>query len=292
MSIEEMFAPAFESNMGAPASRVGMATRGIAPDADKQKRSLIWEADGYAKAQPGVSGGALKQKALQAAKTAAFESAKAFLDGQGGAASAPYRFPQPGAAGVKVLQVTDHGMGADGRYHVWIKGELSYLLDQQQSEASMKNAAGPLSVRVWTERKRYRQGEQVVVNLQGNRDFHARVFTILSNGAVLQLAPNAQRKSDLFDGGLVHQLPDMMLNEEFRLTVAPPFGEDRILVFASEKPLADIATKPAGQGLSLFPGTGEQLRTLSRRLMGGAGATGNGGAELVEAEWRFATTAR
>jgi hypothetical protein len=87
----------------------------------------------------------------------------------------------------------------------------------------------------------------------------------------------------------VYRIPDK--EDRFDLKVSPPYGEDHIVVYASEVPLGEVATEPIGQGLRLYRGGEKEFALKSRGIqVVGADAGGSGGREFYEASWTVTTT--
>jgi Domain of unknown function (DUF4384) len=104
--------------------------------------------------------------------------------------------------------------------------------------------SAPLNVKVWTDRKQYKEGQLVKIYLKANKPFHGRVVYEDASGKIVQLLPNPYRTENYFQGGTVYELPDA--NDHFSLEVSPPFGGERVTVYASTSPLGGIETTPAG----------------------------------------------
>ncbi len=115
----------------------------------------------------------------------------------------------------------------------------------------------PLQVKVWTDKQSYREGEEINIFLQGNKDFYGKVVNITSDGTIIQLLPNPYRNLDFFKGGRTYRIPDT--GDVFNLEVSPPYGEERLLVYASETQLGKVQLASAGQGLSVFQGSKAEL---------------------------------
>jgi len=113
-----------------------------------------------------------------------------------------------------------------------------------QDKNALDNPNTPLHVRIWTDKKTYRQGEKIKVYLQGNKPFYARVLYKDVLGRLLQLLPNAYRKDNYFHGGVVYEIPAG--NDRFELEVNPPFGEENIIVYSSLQPLGEIYLQETG----------------------------------------------
>lgn len=120
-----------------------------------------------------------------------------------------------------------------------------------------------LAVRVWTERDSYKKGERIRIFLRGNRDFHARIFYRDAGGQLVQLLPNQQRTHDRFQAGVVHEVPGS--GDRFTLDVTPPFGEERVIVYASTEPMRALQLRAAGPMYAVPPSEaplGLQLRGI------------------------------
>lgn len=139
----------------------------------------------------------------------------------------------------------------------------------------------PLEVRVWTEHKTYKAGQAIKIFLKGNKDFYARIVYRDVDGNLVQLLPNAYRKTASFAGGQTYAVPDD--TDAFDLVVGPPFGTERILVFASTAPVGSIAGQDIGQGLSLLEGSIEDIRRQTRGVAVQSKAPGNVKTEFVDA---------
>lgn len=102
----------------------------------------------------------------------------------------------------------------------------------------------PLSIKVWTDKKEYKQGEKIKIYLKGNKPFYARVLYKEAKGEMVQLLPNPYRREAYFNGGVVYEIPSG--NDRFDLEVTPPFGEENIIVYGSTAELGAIEAKENG----------------------------------------------
>jgi len=147
----------------------------------------------------------------------------------------------------------------------------------------------PLKVMVWTSKKEYKTGESIEIFVRGNQDSYARVVDITSSGDIIQLLPNAYRKDNFFKAGVTYKIPDK--GDAFELKVTPPYGEDNVMVYASEVPLGGVELESIGQGLIRYRGLKSDLATQSRGIsMIGTGADKTAGAEFYEATWSLKTS--
>ena len=112
------------------------------------------------------------------------------------------------------------------------------------SLAVIDDPSAPLTVKVWTDKKEYKEGEKVKVYIKGNRPFYARVIYKDASGAMVQILPNPYRTDNFFNGGAIYEVPTG--NDKFELVVNPPFGEENVIVYASSSPLGEIDTEAQG----------------------------------------------
>jgi hypothetical protein len=272
------------------------------PSPDDAKHSCIQEVSGYANLSEDMTLAQTRQAAVTNAKRLAVEMARTYIQSQTTVEN--FVLKQDLVTGsaegaVTVLEIKDYGVEDNSRYHVWIKAEVVYDLEPAAGPAPASGAAAgpgtdgmnpdaPLTVQIWTPQKVYQQGETITIYLKGNRNFYARIVDMTSAGEIIQLLPNDYRQNNYFEAGKVYQIPDE--EDRFSLSVSPPFGQDRIVVYASEVPLGDVQTEAAGNGLRSFKGSPGQLATLSRGIAVKPASQGSpGGAAFFEGRWNVTT---
>ncbi len=113
-----------------------------------------------------------------------------------------------------------------------------------QSPAVADDPSAPLTVKAWTDKKAYKEGEKVKIYIKGNKPFYARVLYKDASGATVQLLPNPYRTDNYFNGGTIYEIPTG--NDKFDLEVSPPFGDENVLVYASSLPLGELSTEAQG----------------------------------------------
>lgn len=262
---------------------------------DQEKRSFIRAVDGYAYLSEDMTLAQTRATAFANAKRQALEAAKTYIQSKTKVKDfqVEYDLIWSSAEGaVTVLEQKDHGVEGNTRYHVWIKAEVVYEVKPKKPEVgtavAIMNKDAPLTVKVWTDKKHYKAGESIKIFVQGNRDFYARIVDIATGGEIIQLLPNDFRAINFFRGGKVYRIPDK--GDRFDLKVTPPFGEDRIVVYASEAPLGEVAMDSVGQGLRQYRGVRKGLALKSRGVkIVGTGKDSNNGAEFYEATWTLST---
>ncbi len=271
----------------------GRENRNAAKGPDHEKHSCIQAVDGYAYLSEDMTLAQTRITAFANAKRQAVERARVYIQSKTKVKDARLEYDivwSKAEGAVSVLEQKDLGVEENSRYHVWIKAEVTYGLRPQKSasaRADVMDSDAPLTVRVWTDKKRYDAGDRITVFLQGNQAFYGRIVDITATGEIIQLLPNDFRGSAFFEPDRVYRIPDQ--EDRFELKVSPPYGEDRIVVYASEVPLADIAMEPIGHGLHRYRGTINDLAVKARgiKLVGKKGATD--GAEFYETTWTVAT---
>ncbi len=300
----------------------GLLSPGLADEpGDLEKRSCIQAVDGYSYLSEDKTVAELRTAALNNAKQQALTNAKTYIRSRTEVENFVLKSDDVlinSEGTVKILEQKDYGIQDNSRYHIWVKAEVEYQLGEggapakaaapavpaasPAGEVSHKvspppPAGGPLTVKIWSPKKEYKQGEKIEIFVQGNRDFYARIVDINSQGDIVQLLPNDYRTASLFTGGRTYKIPDT--GDGFDLTVSPPFGTDRIVVYASEVPLGEVAMESIGQGLSAYGGDRQSLAISTRGIAvtgkkTGAGEQHGAGeqpiAEFYEATHEISTT--
>ncbi len=289
-----LFFVAFFLLIFAPCAGIAQDTRAIQVTPDQEKRSLIQEVDGYAFLSEDMTLSEIRATAFANAKKQAVQMARTFIKSKTKIENFVLKSSKITATAegaVRILEQKDHGVVENSRYHVWIKAEVEYSLGPTGDQSGQKAdsiQAGPLTVKVWTSKKEYKQGENIEIFVQGNRDFYARIVDITSNGQIVQLLPNAFRRLNYFKSGKIYKIPDE--GDHFDLKVSPPFGQDQIVVYASEVPLGAVEMEPVGKGLSMFKGDKKAFESKTRGIsVLGSGQKAAAGAEFYEAAWTLTT---
>jgi hypothetical protein len=270
------------------------SSRAVSVVPDEERRSVIQEADGYANIGEDQTMSQMREIAFTNAKRRVLEKAKTRITSETKIKDFQLEYDvviSKAEGDVTILEEKDHSI-QDNRYHVWIKAEVNYALQAKgggSSPSLLMDAAAPLTVKVWTDNKSYQAGEEITVFVEGNRDFYARVLNMSGEDAIVQLLPNTYRTSDQFKGGKTYRIPDA--GDRFKLRVQPPFGPDKIVVYASESPIGDISLQEIGRGLQQYQGTQTDLARDSRRGVGvyDTSDASSPGASFYEATWKFTT---
>jgi hypothetical protein len=272
-------------------------TRAVTVAPDAEKRSSIHTVDGYANLSEDMTLKETRSMAFANAKRQAVEMAQTYIQSKTKVENFELKLDEVNASAegaVTILEQKDFGIEKNTRYHVWIKAEVEYSLKpgaQTTTPDGALDPGAPLTVKVWTSKKKYNKGDQIEIYLQGNRDFYARIVDITSDGNIIQLLPNDYRTVNRFKGGKLYKIPDQAQGDHFVLNVAPPYGQDQIVVYASEAPLGQIEAKPLGQGLSVVSGDRKSLAAKTRGIaVSGTGPKMEAGADFYEATWTLSTT--
>jgi hypothetical protein len=262
---------------------------------DQEKRSCIQAVDGYAYLSENMTLAQTRAAAFINAKRQALEAGRTYIQSKTKVKNLEVEYDlvwSDSEGAVSILEQKDHGVKDNTRYHVWIKAEVEYGLKpkgQQASQGLVMDKDAPLTVKVWTSKKQYRAGENIEIFVQGNRDFYARIVDITSGGNIMQLLPNDYRKVDFFKARKVYKIPGE--GDHFDLKVTAPYGEDQIVVYASEVPVGQVDMEAVGQGLRRYRGNRESLAAMTRGIQVTPSApSANSGTEFYEATWTLTTT--
>jgi hypothetical protein len=161
-------------------------------------------------------------------------------------------------------------------------------LGKNQGASLADDPAAPLSVRVWTDRREYRQGQKVKIYLKGNKPFFGRVVYRDVAGNLVQLLPNPYRKDNYFNGGVVYELPGG--EDRFDLEVTPPFGSEDITVYASTAKLGELEIAPVDGVYEVRTQAKDvAVHTRGIRIAAKGAGGGDGAAEFSEAQLTVTT---
>ncbi len=132
-----------------------------------------------------------------------------------------------------------------------------------KANTQSEDPSAPLTIRLWTNKRQYKEREEIKIYIRGNKPFYARILHKGVNGEVLQLLPNPFRQDNYFNGGAIYEVPSGA--DRFEMEVSPPFGEESIIVYASTAPLGEIELAPAG-GVYRIKTESQRIGEMSRAV--------------------------
>jgi hypothetical protein len=187
---------------------------------------------------------------------------------------------------VQILQQEETIPGKGERPHIWIEAETGFLLKERKTgnrpDAALLDRADLLDVRIWTDRKEYEEGEAVTLYLQGNRDFYGKVIQIDMKGEVLQLLPNNYRQLSSFEKEKRYRIPDE--GDRYQLTVRPPPGTMRFIVYATRLPMSQVNLQSTTGGIFKYRASAKAFGRSVRHIIP---AGEEQIAEFCEASWEI-----
>lgn len=171
-------------------------------------------------------------------------------------------------ADVRVLEVLESAWHQDPTagqcYRTRILAEVVPEASGKNLHGSLpEDPAAPLTIRLWTDKDSYRSGEVVRVYLKGNKPFYALLAYKDVAGRLIQLLPNPMRHANRFQGGVVYRVPD--LEDGFDLKVIPPYGREKVMLFAGTGPLGTVRTTK-NSGILVIDETPEDLARSTRSI--------------------------
>lgn len=153
-------------------------------------------------------------------------------------------------ASVKVIKEIEKGWFRDPSsgecFRLKVKAEVipdEKKININAKDTSFDDPTSPLNVKVWTDKKEYKNSEKIKVYIRGNKPFYARVTYKDAAGKIVQLFPNPYSSNNYFKGGTVYEIPSG--EDKFELEVSPPFGSESITVYAGSSQLGDIDLESA-----------------------------------------------
>jgi hypothetical protein len=275
---------------------IGANQKSVLPGSEpgNRKRSCIQAVDGYAYLSEDMTLAETREAAFSNAKRQAVEMAKTYISTRTKVVNLETEYDiilSKSEGAVSILEQKDLGVEKNTRYHVWIKAEVEYSVVPKSGldiAAALENKNAPLTVKIWTAKKQYRRGEVIQIFMQGNRDYYARIININTEGNIIQLLPNDFKRRNSFNAGKIYRIQDT--GDRFVLRASPPYGRDRIIIYASEAPLGDVAMEAVGQGLNRFRGNVGSLAAKPRGIQLEPDTSGSTpAASFYEGVWTFMT---
>ncbi|MBW2630830.1 MAG: DUF4384 domain-containing protein [Deltaproteobacteria bacterium] len=257
---------------------------------DLEIRSVIQLIDVYAYPPEGGETGQIRGKMLSKARGSIFERAKKYLDSKTKIAGINLKYKiikNKTGHFVTILNVKNYDVDDKGRYHARMQGEVKYRLEdltygKDRLRTVLMKPAAPLTVEVWTDKRKYSEGEPVKIFFKGNRDFYGKIVKVGVKGRVFQLLPNNYRQISFFKESRVYTIPDE--GDRFNLEVHSPFGEEKVIVYASDLPLSLRNMKTVAGGLYAYRGKESSLGKSVRKSIS---IPEGGTAEFCESVWKI-----
>lgn len=133
-------------------------------------------------------------------------------------------------------------------YQVKVKAEVipdNDTMDRiSKGKSQVDDPSAPLNVQLWMDKKEYKEKDKIHIYIRGNKPFYARVVHVGVKGELLQLLPNPFRQNNFFSGAVIYKIPSA--EDQFEMEVTQPFGQENIIVYASNAPLGEINLAPMG----------------------------------------------
>ncbi len=177
-------------------------------------------------------------------------------------------------ADVKVIDIvnatwadTDQG----DCYTIRIQAEVvpaHETLQNVNPDVLLGDPSAPLTVKLWVNNESPTEGEGLKAYVRGNKPFFGRLIYKDASGAQYQVLPNPYRSDVYFQGGVIYEVPGG--NDQFDLTISPPFGEEQLTLYASTAPLGDLESANLGPVLEVARKT--RGIKIKKRPEGTAGA--------------------
>lgn len=194
----------------------------------------------------------------------------------------------PPEGSVKIVGQKEMQTGKEKRPHFWFEAETGFLLKDAKTgdrpDSALLDRADLLDVGIWTDKKEYREGQTISLTLRGNRDFHAKVVQINTQGQILQILPNNYRQVSVFKKDRPYRLPDE--GDRYQLIVKPPFGNIRFIVYATRLPMSHVNLKTISAGIYEYRSS---LRNFGRSVRRVIPAGEEAMTEFSEVLWQVKT---
>lgn len=178
-------------------------------------------------------------------------------------------------------------------YRVRIKAEVTpdekaIQRLSQQASALLEDPNAPLSVRIWTDKPVYREGERIKIYVRANKPCYMCVVYHDVSGRLIQLLPNPYRSANYFRGSTVYEIP--AAEDQFDIVVRPPFGREKLIVYASTAPLGKLELKDLSGVYEIQATSARQVEERVRSVGIAAKSANNPDSQVAAAEFAEAET--
>jgi hypothetical protein len=102
----------------------------------------------------------------------------------------------------------------------------------------------PLTIKAWTDKEAYREGEKINISFKSNKPCVVRIIYKDTEGNLIQIFPNPYNRDNTIDANTEYKIPTG--DDAYSLEIVPPFGDEKIFVYASTVGLGDIPLNATG----------------------------------------------
>jgi hypothetical protein len=102
--------------------------------------------------------------------------------------------------------------------------------------ADLKQHKPSFNIEIWTDKKRYRVGEEIRFYFRSDRDCYLTLIDYETNGNVKVLFPNRYYRDNFIRGSKIYVIPGREYG--FKLTIEPPSGIERLKAIATAEALS------------------------------------------------------
>ena len=113
---------------------------------------------------------------------------------------------------------------------------IKLLPDPLFQIANLKQDKASFKIDIWTDKKRYRVGEEIRFHFRSDRDCYLTLIDYETNGTVKILFPNRYYRDNFIGAGKTYVIPGREYG--FKLTIEPPPGIERLKAIATTEPLS------------------------------------------------------
>ncbi|MEN8191114.1 MAG: DUF4384 domain-containing protein [Thermodesulfobacteriota bacterium] len=222
-------------------------------------RSLLCIVNGYAYSTTGQSEPELEEAAGLAAVKLAEKKITAYLETHI-SGSALFEIRKKKGKGFRPLRKhrVDSATVGDNLVGMRLAGVVEY-------EVHGSTPGNLLTLGVNTDKSVYSEGDELVFNLESNRDLFMCLVEQAPDNSVTQLLPNSFKPEERFAHGNSF-FPNEQSGDKFKFIIGPPFGNATVHMYGSDEPIGGIAELDEQSGY--FIQTSDTINQIRDRLMG------------------------
>lgn len=159
------------------------------------------------------------------------------------------------------MKSTDASGYSDQCYKISIMSEVTPKSPLENKDKNLNDPRAPLTVELWTDKDQYSLGDYMKFYFRGNKPFYARAVYEDAEGNLIEVTRAGQ--SNYYKGGTLYEIPGH--EDQFTLEITPPFGSEKLVLYASTSPMGRYEGQKLGN-LFLLKKEQSDIGTRTRGL--------------------------
>ncbi len=144
-----------------------------------------------------------------------------------------------------------------------------FVVSVQFHQLATASELDPITVEITThlgDQQSFVEGDAISFLLSMDRDAYVYLFYRDAKANLVQIYPNQQSASHFYEKGFYMPVPPPQIGFQFK--IQPPFGDEKLFVFATDNADVKLNARLLVSGLSLVDGSIEEIEAEFRQQSG------------------------